>query len=56
MLFRSGGAFTSRLAAVTKADVKRVSKAYLAPGRSRVVAVGDAKLVREEIAPLAAGD
>ncbi len=39
------------LAKVTKEDVKRVSKKYLAAGRARVVAVGDAKVIREELLP-----
>ncbi|MFI5180714.1 MAG: M16 family metallopeptidase [Thermoanaerobaculia bacterium] len=45
------GRTSDALAKVTKADVKRVSKEYLAAGRARVVAVGDAKVIRAELAP-----
>ena len=50
------GLTTETLAKVTKADVKRVSKKYLAAARAQVVAVGDAALIREELAPFAAGE
>ncbi|HQR44873.1 MAG TPA: insulinase family protein, partial [Thermoanaerobaculia bacterium] len=49
------GATSARLAAVTKADVRRVSRKYLAVPRARVVAVGEAAGIREELAPLASG-
>jgi predicted Zn-dependent peptidase len=48
------GLVTETLAKVTKADVKRVSKKYLAAARAQVVAVGDASVIREELAPFAA--
>ena len=47
------GRTTEALAKVTKADVKRVSKKYLAAARAQVVAVGDAAQIREELAPFA---
>ena len=50
------GRTTEALAKVTKSDVKRVSKRYLAAPRAQVVAVGDAALIREELSPFAAGD
>jgi len=50
------GLTTETLAKVTKADVKRVSKRYLASSRALVVAVGDAAKVREELAPLGAAE
>lgn len=43
------GLTTEALAKVTKADVKRVSKRYLAADSARVMAVGDAKVIREEL-------
>jgi len=50
------GLTTEALAKVTKADVKRVSKKYLDPSRACVVAVGDAKVIREELGSCGAGD
>jgi len=50
------GLTTETLAKVTKADVKRVSKRYLASSRALVVAVGDAARIREELAPLGAAE
>jgi predicted Zn-dependent peptidase len=50
------GLTTEALAKVTKADVKRVSKKYLAAARAQVVAVGDAARIREELAPFAAAE
>lgn len=48
------GLTTETLARVSKADVKRVSKKYLAVSRAQVVAVGDAARIREELAPFGA--
>jgi len=50
------GATSERLAAVTKGDVARVSREYLSVSRARVVAVGEAKAIREALTPLGAGD
>ncbi|MGE5346307.1 MAG: M16 family metallopeptidase, partial [Acidithiobacillales bacterium] len=43
------GRTVESLAAVTKADVRRVSGIYLGTGRLRIVAVGDGAIVREEL-------
>ena len=50
------GRTTEALAKVTKGDVRRVAKEYLAPGRALVVAVGDATAIRDELAPFGPGD
>ena len=50
------GRTSESLGKVTKSDVNRVSKAYLAAGRAGVVAVGNAKLIREELGPFGVGD
>jgi zinc protease len=50
------GRTTEALAKVTKADVKRVSKKYLAASRAEVVAVGDESQIREELAPFRAAE
>jgi zinc protease len=50
------GLTTEALAKVSKADVKRVSKRYLAAESARVVAVGDAKVIREEVGSCRAGE
>jgi zinc protease len=50
------GRTVEELAKVTKPDVRRVSKSYLATGRVRVVAVGDAKVVREELGSFGVGE
>lgn len=43
----------ARLAAVTKSELRRVSRKYLATGYLRVAAVGNAKVIREELEPMA---
>jgi len=50
------GRTSESLGKVTKSDVNRVSKAYLAAGRAGVVAVGNAKLIREELGPFGVRD
>ncbi len=50
------GRTTEALANVTKADVKRISKKYLAASRAEVVAVGDAAQIREELTPFRAAE
>ncbi len=45
------GRTVEALGRVTMRDVKRVSKAYLGAGSARIAAVGEAKLIREQLAP-----
>lgn len=42
--------------AVTKEDVLRVAKAYLAPDKVRLVIVGDAKVIEKDLAKLGLGE
>ena len=44
----------ARIERVTREDVKRVAEKLLAPERARLVIVGDATVVRESLATLAA--
>jgi predicted Zn-dependent peptidase len=44
----------ARIARITREDVKRVAEKVLAPERARLVVVGDAAVVRESLAALAA--
>jgi zinc protease len=45
--------YTTRIAGVTKADVRRVARKYLDPGKFTIVVVGDKKTVAEPLAKLA---
>jgi predicted Zn-dependent peptidase len=45
----------AKIQAVTREDVKRVADRYLAPDRLRLVVVGDAKVVEEQLAKLGFG-
>jgi predicted Zn-dependent peptidase len=45
--------YTAKIAAVTKADVRRVARKYLDPGKFTIVVVGDKKTVAEPLAKLA---
>ena len=42
--------YRARIAAVTVADVQRVAKRYLHPGRQQIVLVGDAEVYAEDLA------
>jgi predicted Zn-dependent peptidase len=45
--------YTTKIAAVTKADVRRVARKFLDPGKFTIVVVGDKKSVAEPLAKLA---
>lgn len=45
--------YRDRVAAVTKSDVLRAAREYVTPDRAAIVIVGDAKGIREQIAPFA---
>jgi predicted Zn-dependent peptidase len=43
--------FVSRVQAVTPADVQRIAREYLVPGKMTLVVVGDAATIRAQVAP-----
>ncbi|MEO6323281.1 MAG: pitrilysin family protein [Thermoanaerobaculia bacterium] len=43
--------YVDALASIDKPALRRVARRYLSPGRARIVAVGDAALIRAELAP-----
>src|SRR5262249_52237124 len=46
-------AYTTKIAAVTKDDVRRVARKYLDPGHLSIVVVGDEKSLHDPLAKLA---